>query len=201
MTLQARSSEWDHRLYNVNRDVAHNFSEVVREVANRLESMRWDALKQMLKERGVTEDDLGKACEGFMLFVASAVENPKETMGGCLRRSGYLDAPEEAQIAYMAILGTVMAGYYWTGCREATLGGVGPCQTNQDLREAGAQASRLLAMPRWKRRLAKLYHRFQLIWDALNGRTSNIRPTPLERNPPCTPSSKPTVPPSQLPSM
>ena len=196
MTMQARSSEWDMRLYNVNRDVAHNFSFVVDEVAKRLENDDlWPELRAILKAQGVTQQHLGKACEGFMLFVASAVDNPKETMGACLRRSGYLDAPEAAQIAYMAMLGSVMSGLYWVGCREATVGGVGPCSTNQELREAGRQAARLMTMPRWKRRLAKIYHRFVLIYEAVTGRTSNIRPTPLEQVP-CESQSNPTAPPS-----
>lgn len=200
MQTQARMSEADMRLYNPSRDVAHNFSFVVEEVAKRLENEGiWPELRDYLKSKGVTQEDLGKACEGFMLFVASAVENPKETMGACLRRSGYLDAPEPAQIAYMAMIGSVMSGIYWVGCREATVGGNGPCLTNQDLREAGRRAARLLAMPRWKRRLAKIYHRFVLVYEALTGRTSNIRPTPLERKP-CTPSNNPTARPSPPPT-
>lgn len=200
MTLQARQSEWDNRLYNVNRDVAHNFGDVVREVAQRLEDGHWPHLKAMLERDGITEDDLGKACEGFMLFVASAVEHPKERMEACLRRCGYLDAPESAQVAYMAILGTVMAGYYWVGAREATISGTGPCLTYQDLREAGKRSSQILSMPKWQRRWYQLRQRVTAVMDALLGRTSRIQPTPLNRNPPCTPKSNPTAPPSALPS-
>lgn len=197
---QARASQWDHRLYNVNRDVAHNFSFVVAEVARRLENDDlWPELRAILKAQGVTQQHLGKACEGFMLFVASAVDNPKETMGACLRRSGYLDAPEAAQIAYMAMLGSVMSGLYWVGCREATVGGIGPCSTNQELREAGRQAARLMTMPRWKRRLAKIYHRFVLIYEAVTGRTSNIQPTHI-KDISCSPTNAQTAAPTPAPS-
>ena len=37
MSLQAQLSKNDPRLYNPNRDVAHNFATVVTEVADRLE--------------------------------------------------------------------------------------------------------------------------------------------------------------------
>lgn len=177
--LQARAAEWDHRLYNVNRDVAHCFGEVVREVAARLEDRRWPILAEIQERFGVSDADLSKACEGFMLFVASAVEHPKEGMQACMRRSGYLDAPEAAQVAYMAILGTVMSGYFWAGAREATIQGQGPCNSLQDLRDYGHDASRFIMMPRWKRQWHRFRARVSAVWDAIRGRTSNIRPTPL----------------------
>lgn len=159
--LQARMSENDPRLYNVNRDVAHNFGDVVREVAGRLEDARWPIIAEICKHYNVTEDQLGLACEAFCKFVASSVEVPKERMNEALARCGWFNVPEAAQVAYMAYLGTVMAGYFYAGVREATLAGVGPAQTYQDLREVGSRASKLLTSSRWRRRLAAFGNRFR----------------------------------------
>lgn len=175
MSLQARASEWDHRLYNVNRDVAHNFGDVVREVAARLEDGRWPILVEVCERYGVTQDDLGKACEAYCLFVASATETKKERMGACLTRSGWYAVPEVAQVALMAILGTVMSGYYWVGAREATVGGQGPCLTYQDLRDAGKDCARLMMIPRWKRRCFRIRAWAMNIVDAIFGRTTKAR--------------------------
>jgi len=167
MSMQMRVSEWDHRLYNVNRDVAHNFGDVVREVADRLEDGRWPVVARYLEEKNVSMDELGEACRAFCLFVADAASKPKETMAECLQRCGWFDVREEAQFAYMAILGTVVSGYFWTGVREATLGGQGPCLTYQDLRERGKECALLMAMPRWKRWLRKIYYKIKLFLHLL----------------------------------
>lgn len=156
MTLQARASEWDHRLYNVNRDVAHNFGDVMREVAGRLEDERWPVLVDVCKTHGVTQDDLGRACEAYCLFVAAATEDKREGMTACLTRSGWYAVPEVAQVALMAIMGTVISGYYWVGVREATIGGQGPCASCQDLREAGRRCSQLMLVPWWRRKVLRL---------------------------------------------
>lgn len=156
MSLQARMSEHDPRLYNVNRDVAHCFGSLVEEVAGRLEDGNWKHLQDLLNERGVTDEQLGEACKAFLLFVAGAADDPKESMSAAMVRSGWFDVSEDAHIAFMALLGTVMSGVFWTGIKEATLGGEGPCQSLQHLRERGREAHRLLTMPRWKRKLAKV---------------------------------------------
>ena len=170
MTLQARMSEGDPRLYNPNRDVAHNFADVVREVAARLEDGKWPAVAAMLARDGVSEEQLGQACAAFCTFVASSAEIPKERMGDALTRSGWFAVPEPAQIAYMAYLGTVMSGYFFAGVREATLQGVGPAQTCQDLRAVGARASKIMTTARWRRPLIALAGRLRLAWATLTGK-------------------------------
>lgn len=169
MGLQARMSEADPRLYNPNRDVAHNFADVMREVASRLEDGNWAFLAALLEEKGVSQDDLGRACQAACRWVASATENPKEKMGDCLVRCGFWDVPELANVALMAVVGTVLFGYYWVGVREATLGGQGPTLTCQDLREAGRQAHQAMIIPRWRRRLAKWKAWFAGIGSAIWG--------------------------------
>ena len=169
MSLQARASQWDHRQYNVGRDVAHNFGDVMREVADRLEKGSWPALNRMLENTLVTQHDLGLACEAFCVFVMSSADHKKERMTECLARSGWDSVPEEAQVALMAVLGTVMSGYYWVGVREATLGGSGPCLTSQDLRDRGRACAQAMAVSPVRRYLRRVGARLGEVWSTLRG--------------------------------
>lgn len=171
MTLQARMSEGDPRLYNPNRDVAHNFADVVHEVAARLEDNRWPVVGDLLARYQIGEDQLGEACKAFCTFVASSTEIPKEKMEEALVRAGWFHVPEAAQLAYMAYLGTVLSGYFYAGVREATLQGSGPTLTCQDLRAAGARTAAIMTAPRWRRPLIALAGRVRAAWNTLTGKT------------------------------
>ena len=46
MTMQARMTANDQRLYNPSRDVAHNFQQVMEMVAGRLEDYSWTELAE-----------------------------------------------------------------------------------------------------------------------------------------------------------
>jgi len=170
MSLQARLSENDPRLYNSYRDVAHCFGDVMREVAARLEDRRWPELDAILTKEGITMDQLGDACAAACTFVQTATELPKEKMHEALERSGWWKVPAPAQMALCAMIGTVMFGYFYAGVREATLGGQGPCQTFQDLRAFGSHAQALLSMGPWKRRWVRFTLRLEATWKALRGR-------------------------------
>lgn len=153
MSLQARAGEWDHRLYNVDRDVAHNFGDVCTETARRLEEGLWPELAAYLRAVGASEDELGESCRAFLQCVATSTDIQKESLHAALVRTGWFEVEAPAQIAFMATLGTVMLGYFWAGVREATLGGVGPTLEYRDLALAGRRAAATLALPRWRRRL------------------------------------------------
>lgn len=171
MSLQARASQWDHRLYNVNRDVAHCFGDVCREAAARLEDQDWPFLKDVCARYEITQDQLGEACRAFLEFVATATEHREERRPAlALARVGWLDLPDAAQFAFLAILGTVMMGYFWTGVHEATLGGEGPCRTLGDLRDAGRLTAEALMLPRWRRRLVRWRQRAGAALGALRAR-------------------------------
>jgi hypothetical protein len=170
MGLQARLSEHDPRLYNVNRDVAHCFGTVMREVAARLEDDKWQVLVDYLRREKVTMDQLGAACQAAIVFVQSSTDHKKEKMGEALARSGWHAVPEPAQVALCAIMGTVLLGIFWVGVREATLGGVGPVQSLGDLQEAGARAARLVSRRPWARRWDNFRIWLSGVWRALRGK-------------------------------
>lgn len=169
-SLQARMSEHDPRLYNVNRDVAWNFKEIITEVAGRVEDGKWEPLNQLMQEKGITPEQQGEGIAAICRFVAGATDIKKESMGVCLQRCGFYDIPDYAQVAIMAYLGTVILGVYWHGAHEATMGGVGPCATYQDLADAGAKCHKLLALPKWRRKLNAFVYRIQRAWNTLRGK-------------------------------
>lgn len=163
MVLQARMSPSDDRWYNVNRDLAHCFADVVREVAARLDDDRWPVIGELCRANQVSDDDLAQACGAFCRFVVGACDDPRESMHTVLSRVGWFDLPSVAQVAYMAYLGTVVAGYFFAGVREATIGGQGPLLDCDDLRAFGREGYRALTRrrPWWSR----LWRRLRRWWS------------------------------------
>jgi hypothetical protein len=169
-SLQARMSENDPRLYNVNRDLAHCFVRVAELVAGRLEDGLWPELNEIVKREGLTQDDLGEACGAFCTFVATSVEDPSADMHTALERSGWFNVKPGAQVAAMACLGTVILGMHFSGVREATLGGEGPAMDLRQLAAFGERSSKLISMSRWQRRVARIKLRASNAWKAILGR-------------------------------
>ena len=167
--LQARMSQGDPRLYNPNRDVAHCFGQVMDELNERIQHEKWEALRKICRENGVGPRELAAAVAALDLFVAQAVELPKEKMGECLERAGFWKVPEAANIAVSALLGSIMIGMFFVGARMTTINGEGPCDDLQHLRQAGAECCREMAKPRWRRCLDRALGRFSRIWRAIKG--------------------------------
>lgn len=149
----------DGRLYNPSRDYAYNFRFVIQEAAKRLEDERWKEVHQYLEEMGFDQEDLGKACEAYILAMGGACDDPKETLADVFDRTGFADLPEPVKIAFCATLGAILTGCYFSGVREATIndnGFVKPLSSYSEILDAGREAHRVLAMPAWKRRLRRL---------------------------------------------
>lgn len=164
MSLNARMTANDARLYNPNRDVAHNFDQVIMEVAGRCERGTWDVLAELARDHGVGDEVLGRACQTLCRFVATQADDPKESMAAGLARCGFLDLPPVARVIVTAYIGTVILGMSWAGVREATLGGVGPALSYRKLRWHGMTCARLMTMPRWERTLYRLWGRVRRAW-------------------------------------
>jgi hypothetical protein len=175
MSLQARMSEGDKRLYDANRDVAHNFPAVIREVFHRIQHRRWEALDALLEARKVSDIELGAAVDVLAKFVSGAVDNPKEDMQDVLKRVGWFDLSDEAHVAVMATVGTVMLGIFFHGAREATLGGEGPCSNLDELVARGREAHLLMTTPRWRRPLARIWHRYRKAYYVLRSSKASDR--------------------------
>lgn len=156
MTIQARMSPDDKRLYNPSRDVAHNFQAVMTMVAERLEDAKWPELDGVLKREGVTLDDLGEACGAYCLYVSNGATNPKMSMFESLDKSGFLKCKPAAQVAVMAMLGSCYAGIQHAGMREATIQGEGPLQSVADLAKHAEEFRRYTGMSRLRRFFERL---------------------------------------------
>lgn len=163
MSINARMNQNDPRLYNPSRDVAHNFDQVIMEVATRIEKGTWDILKELAKEKNITDEELGKACQALCRFVAYDPDKG-ESMAVCLAKCGFLDLSSVARVIVTSYLGTVMLGMHWGGVRETTINGVGPVLTYKQLRWHGMRCAKLMTMPRWKRKLYVFWSRLNKAW-------------------------------------
>lgn len=173
MSLQARFSANDNRLYRPERDVAHNFGSIAMAVAQRLEELENNpgALAEFKQHFKVTDDELGEACAAFCKFVASAADPESKSMAQSLERSGWFAVKEPAQFLYMAVLGTVISGVYWAGVREASIANYSPCKNYQELANHGIQTSRMMTIPRWRRGITFVWQRIKLAFVALFSRS------------------------------
>jgi len=158
MSLQARMSEGDKRLYNPSRDVAHNFKEVLSLVASRLEDEKWPELAELLHRENVSMDDLGEACACYCRYVAYGAEDPKKPMQESLIDCGFFKCKPAAQIAVMAMIGVCYAGIQHVGIREATIGNEGPLLSVKELTQV---ADNLLKFT-GKSRLMKFLFSFKM---------------------------------------
>jgi hypothetical protein len=168
MTLQARMSAEDRRLYNPSRDVAHNFQQVMELVAGRLEDRDWVELNKILHRENVSMDDLGEACGAYCQYLANTVNSPNLSMFNSLEQSGFFKCKPAAQVAVLAMIGTCYAGMHYVGIREATIAKEGPMQTIGELVKHSEQFRRYIGMPRWKRWFLKWKTRIQAGFAALS---------------------------------
>jgi hypothetical protein len=157
VSLQVRLSQSDTRLYDPNRDIAHNFKFVVTKVAGFLEDRHWPELHKILDMHNVTMEQLGEACRAYMIFVATTAEHPGETIQQGLERSGWLHVPESAKIAHQAYIGLVMTGMWYYAARAASLGG----DTSIDAKtlvDEGERVARRMKQSWCRRKLSRLFH-------------------------------------------
>lgn len=152
-------SSADARLYSPNRDIAHNFASVLTEVMERHSKGRWPALQAMLSSQGVTEAEMDQALDSYARFIILGKDKPEASMIDLLTETGYLQCPPAAQIAVMALLGTVYSGIQFVGVREATVAGEGPLLSVSQLVEQSRlfqQAAGLRTQSRWEQFQAAL---------------------------------------------
>lgn len=171
MTLQARMSEGDRRLYNPSRDVAHNFKEVMDIVAGRLEDQKWPELIEILGREGVSMDEIGEACGCYCTYLASAADQDMAgiSMIESMRASGFFKCKPASQVAVLAMIGTCYAGIQFGGIREATVGGEGPLETIAEVAQHATHMHRYMGLPRWRRKLVDFRRRIVKAFQAFRG--------------------------------
>lgn len=160
MTMQARMSSSDNRLYNPNRDVAHNFFDVLHLVAARLEDGTWPELDGLMWRENVSMDDLGESCACFCKYIASSKEYPNRSMHESLTECKFFETKPAAQVAVLASIGVCYAGIMHAGIREATVASEGPLMTVSEFMKYAEEFRRYARMPRWRRKLGHLKTKF-----------------------------------------
>jgi hypothetical protein len=174
MSLNARMTSNDPRLYHADRDVAHNFKSVMKHVFVRLRDRRCPELEDLLVKAGVPDEEVDKAFNCLVEFVSGAYDNGSVEYMTLLEDTGWFKCHPQAQMAVWATLGMVTMGYHFAGVREVTLGGEGPAK---DIKSLAAELisephrfAAFLALPRWQRKL-------RLQWERLKQRFRRKRET------------------------
>lgn len=139
----------DAELYNPGRDLAYAYPKMVSEVTQRFNSESWPALIGMTDQAGVTYDQLCDAMEAYCLFLNQAHQRPDESMAEVMVRSGWMSQPPAAQVAIMAMLGTVCSGQLFHAIRDLSKPD-GPALTNiAALAESGRRCKLLTYRAQW----------------------------------------------------
>lgn len=172
MSIQARMTQNDPRLYSPARDFAHCFDYVIRETLKRAAADGWVATRPLTAAMASPTGELAKAGEAVARFVGSA-SLPEDTMESSLRKSGFLAVDPPAQAFLCAHLGAVILGLHWAGVREASFGGYNPALTYQTLAAEGEKFAKLLAAGPVRRALLTARYRIRGLFRRLLQRFSS----------------------------
>lgn len=106
--------------YAPQRDLRYIYPGILQAVCDRFNGGGWPALSNYAESRGCTGEDLIQAHLAFVSFVNNSCDNPEENMEQVLHSADWFNTPVEAQVAYMAMLGTVLAGQLFYALRDTT---------------------------------------------------------------------------------
>lgn len=186
MSLQARMSADDPRWYSANRDLAHNMKELMGRVFKRLQGRAWPELELVLQSHLTTDEEVAEAFDALCRYMAHTQDEMRTEYQEALERAGWFRCDAGAQVAVLAMLGTVVLGVHYAGVRESTIGGQGPAASLRELSRAGEEFSTYMALPRWRRKWTLRWRRLRAAWRAF--RSPQWAPT--EEAPTC-PSTLP----------
>jgi len=122
MTLQIRPNYGqDGSLpYAPQRDLRYIYPSIVETICKRFNADGWPELSAYAEARGCTGEDLENANLAFITYLNCSCDSPEQTMEDVLKAAGWFDLPVPAQVAYMAMLGTVAAGQIFWALRDTT---------------------------------------------------------------------------------
>lgn len=150
------------KLYNPNRDVANLFPNVITQVSQRIDAVRWPYVEQLFESQAVTDEQLGQAVKAMLDLMATARERPGESLDAAMLRCGYLDLPDSVQVGILAYVGVVSLGLFWGGIRDLAADGkpADPEQADAFAAEGG-RCLRLMRWPRVLRPVLRLFYRLR----------------------------------------
>jgi hypothetical protein len=111
----------DDRIYNVARDLAHNFPEILGRVMRSFSSRRWAELEETLYRAGVDDKELAKAFDSYVKSVLVMQQRGKEGQKweDMLKDQGFIDCDAAAQVAVFAEIGLMVCGMYFASYEDA----------------------------------------------------------------------------------
>ncbi len=108
------------QVYNAGRDLRQCWPAALNLVSKRFEANAWPQLTEICEAGQVGWDQLCDAMEALCDFLAKPTTDPHVTMEEALRESGWFELPVLAQMAVLAMLGTVATGQLYYAIRETT---------------------------------------------------------------------------------
>lgn len=118
MALKLRPKGSNDPYYNPLRDLAYCYPQAVENVVTKFNEHRWPELEQLVATEGVTFDNLCDAMDAYVTFLNEAHKDPSEQLRDVMARTGWLSQPKGAQIAIMAMLGSVVTGQLFHAIRD-----------------------------------------------------------------------------------
>lgn len=114
--------------YSPERDFSYNYPRMVSCVIRSFNVEYWPALLEVLAKdypggKDALWQEVCKAKDAYCEFLNSCCQDPAEKVGDVLDRAGFTALPEEAKIAWSAMLGEVVTGQIFQGVRDVTAQG------------------------------------------------------------------------------
>lgn len=143
MTMSFRPRGGDGPQYAPERDFAYSHVRLIECCIRSWNLDLWPQLRQFCEDHETTIVELTAAKDAYCSYINKCCEDPQEKVEDVLHRAGWHEVPLLAQLAWLAMLGTVMTGQLFQGLRDVTLQGDRPYGTEQ-LAMAGHEARRAM---------------------------------------------------------
>lgn len=175
MSIQARMSANDQRLYNPNRDVAHNFSGVVERLIDNYDNRGWAELRDFTDANGITDEDIANTLNSFVTAILYSKDKDKKNLSvhAALKDSGFFEQKLLAQVTIMSLLGQIYTGMHYVGIREASLGSEGPMYELDSLLDAAMTLREKMSKKDDSKPLAQPF--YVSIWTRISNYISRFR--------------------------
>ena len=105
-------------MYAPHRDLARTIFSIIRTAEGLTFDAMWPALKELCKEKNVSDDDLAEALHCMCKFISFAFDPLVEDHVEALKRAGWDDVKPEAKMVLGFYVGTVTLATAWSGIRE-----------------------------------------------------------------------------------
>jgi hypothetical protein len=139
--------------YNPHRDLAYGNASLLKHAEKITLSRRWKKLNEMQDKENVTEEDLANAWKAVALFMNEAQEDFETPVQDLLKKVGWFDVNDAAQVAVCAAIGRIMIGAFHTAIQETTRNDAVPALTNEEIAERAYQLHQALSPAWWEKGL------------------------------------------------